>query len=125
MYDSTLLSRLPPRILVLEPNPGAAEIVGEILETVGCVIAGPYGTLRESIIALQAGGGIDGAVLEIRVAGSYSFELAALLINSNRAVIFFSRCDPRILPQHLQAATFLRKPKGIELLAGAAAAAFF
>jgi hypothetical protein len=125
VYDSALQSKPPPRILILEPNPGAAEIIDEVLSTVGCLVAGPCSTLQAAKSLLNGGTEIDGAVLEMRVAGSFSFELAAQLLNGNKAIIFFSRCDRRILPRNLRTATVLRKPKGIELLAGIAAATFF
>jgi len=125
VYDAKLPPRPSPRILIVEPNPGAAEIIGEVLVTVGCFVAGPCSTLTDALSLLREGTAVDGAVLEMRVSGSFSFELAALLLSWNKAVIFFSRCDAGLLPQHLRAATVLRKPVGIELLAEAAAASFF
>lgn len=125
MYDSALPPRPPPRILILEPNPGAAEIIAEVLSTVGCVIAGPCSTLEEATSRIQSGAPIDGAVLEMRVSGSFSFELAALLLGRNKTVIFFTRCDARAMPHHLGAAKVLRKPRGIELLAETARSTFF
>jgi hypothetical protein len=78
-----------------------------------------------SYSSVDTGTEVDGAVLEMRVSGSFSFELATVLLNGNKAVIFFSRCDAAMLPQHLQTATVLQKPKGIELLAETAVARFF
>jgi hypothetical protein len=104
--------------------PDAAEIIAEVLGTVGCEIIGPCSSLQEACALLDQGEQVDGAVLEINVGGSFSFELALVLRERGKAIISFSRYGA-YLPACLRTAMVLPKPKGIELLAEAAIAAFF
>jgi hypothetical protein len=111
-----------PRILVVEPNPGSAEIIVEVLQTIGCTIAGPCRTLEQA--ARMADASVDGAVLEMRVAGSFSFELAASLVERGLAVVFFSQDAHEMLPDRLRSLPYLGKPEGITQLAEVARRTF-
>jgi CheY-like chemotaxis protein len=114
-----------PRILIVEPNPGSAEIIVEVLEAVGCAILGPCLSLREAERLLDQGCHIDGAVLEMAVQGCFTFDLATRLIEDRKAVVFFSRCGAQLLPNRLRAAPVLPKPQGIDWLARVAIETFF
>jgi DNA-binding LytR/AlgR family response regulator len=125
LYDAPLPHRRPPRILIVEPRQGSAEIIAEVLSTIGCEIVGPFSSLHEASAVLGQDERIDGAVLEMNVGGSFSFELAIILRERGKAIIFFTRCGAYLLPALLRSAVVLPKPTGIELLAEAARAAFF
>jgi DNA-binding NarL/FixJ family response regulator len=125
VYDAVLPPRRPPRILIVEPNPGASQIIVEILSTVGCDIVGPCATLAEATAKLAAGHPVDGAVLEMNVGGSYSFALAEMLLGQGKAVLFFSRSGAHLVPKTLRRAAVLSKPEGIEVLADTATDLFF
>jgi hypothetical protein len=68
---------------------------------------------------------IDGAVLEMAVGGSFTFDLADRLVERRKPVVFFSRYGSEIVPCRLRAFPVLPKPQGIEWLAELAATAFF
>ena len=125
MDDAVYSPPRRPRILILEPSAGIAELVAEVLASIGCEVAGACGTLEEAEIFCSSGAAIDGAVLEMSVWGSFSFELAERLREQGKAVIFFSRHGAYMLPESLRTSTVLPKPAGIEWLGGAATTAFF
>jgi len=60
-----------PRVLIVEPNPGSAEIIAEILQAVGCEIVGPCSSLPQADGLMVQGAQIDGAVLEMAVQGTF------------------------------------------------------
>jgi hypothetical protein len=123
--DGVTFERPAPRILVVEPNPGAAEIIAEILVAIGCEIMGPCVSLEMAKRLMAGGVRIDGAVLEMAIGGSFTFELAESLVERRKPVVFFSRCGSEIVPCRLCGFPVLPKPQGIEWLADVAATAFF
>jgi hypothetical protein len=123
MEGGTFPQRLGRRVLILEPNPGAGEIIVEVLAGAGFHPIGPYNTLGQAEQWVKSGT-LEGAVLEMNIGGFYSFEFASALIQRGTPVIFFSHCDRHLVPTALRRMTVLQKPGGIEDLAEAAAAAF-
>lgn len=121
--DGSVRPRRSPRVLILEPNLGACDLVVEVIGSIGCDIVGPCRTLGAASKRVQSET-IDGAVLEIKVGGSFSFDLASQLLGKGAAIIFFSRAPACLLPADLRREPLLIKPEGISRLADVATAAF-
>ncbi len=66
------------KILVVEDTLLVAESICDILEHVGCVVVGPAAR-ADSALALTREAELDGAVLDVNLAGERSFSVAAAL----------------------------------------------
>ena len=105
------MERLGLRILVIEDNLLEADLMEQVLHDAGCSVVGP--TARpEQALALAAKGPLDGAFLDIHLAGLNSFATAWEL--KRRGVPFaFVSGYPRSYvpgPGALRDAPFLAKP---------------
>jgi DNA-binding response OmpR family regulator len=67
-----------PRILVLDDEPLISMLMEDWLKELGCEVVGPAGTLK---VALDLAGKaeIDGAILDVNLAGQNSFSVANAL----------------------------------------------
>lgn len=66
------------RILLVEDEILIAMLLEDAFTDVGCTIVGPFGRLADALRAAQSDG-IDGAVLDVNVAGEKVFPVAELL----------------------------------------------
>lgn len=70
-----------PRIVVVEDEAMIAMMIEDMLEDLGCVVAGSFGDLTSAMawISTHADGDFDGALLDVNLAGQTAFPLADLL----------------------------------------------
>lgn len=97
------------RILVVEDNLLTADSIQDLLETSGCEIVGPAATVDEAL-GLIANAVLDGAVLDINLAGELSFPVAAALIERDIPFLFLTGYDDLVVPPQYRAMRRLEKP---------------
>jgi CheY-like chemotaxis protein len=70
-----------PRIVVVEDEAMIAMMIEDMLEDMGCVVAGSFGDLGSAMawISTHGDGDFDGAVLDVNLAGQTAFPIADLL----------------------------------------------
>jgi DNA-binding response OmpR family regulator len=98
------------KILVVEDNLLIADTIGEVVESCGCAVVGPVGNL-ESGLALLDEDRLDGALLDINLAGTLSFPLASALEARGVPFVFMTGYDEgTIFPREFSAVRRLTKP---------------
>lgn len=98
------------RILVVEDNFLAAEVVRDMLESNGCTVVGPVGRIADGL-RLAEQEALDGAVLDVNLNGNWCFPIAEALRRRDVPFIFLTGYDDAaIIPVELQPARRLSKP---------------
>src|SRR5262245_26418134 len=98
------------RILVVEDNFLIAETLCDLLIENGCEVVGPVGRLQAAL-ALAAEEVLDGAFLDINLAGEQCFPLADLLQKRQLPFVFLTGYgDGAIVPEALREVPLLAKP---------------
>ncbi|SEP50798.1 cAMP-binding domain of CRP or a regulatory subunit of cAMP-dependent protein kinases [Rhodospirillales bacterium URHD0017] len=99
-----------PRILIAEDNYLIAEEVGELVRGCGYAVAGAAPSL-ESGMALIAKDAVDGAVLDIDLAGTPSFPMCRALSARGVPFLFLSGYSPNtVVPEEFRKTIHLSKP---------------
>jgi len=100
------------KVLVVEDNFLVAELVRSLLEDCGCETVGPAGRVDSALALIEDDdGALDGAVLDINLAGEYCFPIAERL--HQRGVPFFFLTgydDGQIIPPQFREVPRLAKP---------------
>ena len=110
------------RILVVEHNFLAAEMVRDALQHSGCTVVGPVGRVADGLhLAEQEK--LDGAVLDINLNGDRCFPIAQTLRERGVPFVFLTGYDSStVIPAELRATPRLGKPvleqQLIEVLGG-------
>lgn len=98
------------RILVVEDNFLAAEVVRDTLESYGCQVVGPVGHLDDGL-RLACAERLDGAVLDINLNGDRCFPIARALLERGVPFMFLTGYDDAaIIPLELRPTPRLGKP---------------
>lgn len=98
------------RILVVEDNFLAAEVVRDMLETSGCAVVGPVGRVDDAL-RLAEQEELDAAVLDVNLNGEWCFPVARMLRQRGVPFIFLTGYDDTaIIPAELRPARRLGKP---------------
>ena len=107
----SLASDLPrPRILIAEDNYLMAQEVVEAVRGCGYAVAGAAPSVERGL-ALIAKDAVDGAVLDIDLAGTPSFPMCRALTAKGVPFLFLSAYSPNtIVPEEFSKATHLTKP---------------
>ena len=111
------------RILVVEDNLLTADSIQDLLETNGCEVIGPAATVA-SALDLIARTVLDGAVLDINLAGEMSFPVAAALIERDVPFLFLTGYDELVVPPQYRGMRRLEKPSDMRQLAEIVTSAF-
>jgi len=111
------------RILVVEDNFLTADSIQDLLETSGCEVVGPAATVAEAL-NLVMHTTLDGAVLDISLAGELSFPVAAALIERDVPFLFLTGHDDLVVPQQYRAMRRLEKPTDMRQLGEIVTSAF-
>lgn len=112
------------RILVVEDNFLVAEAVREVFEDCGCVVLGPVQRLAEAMAMVESTA-LDGAVLDINLAGEFCFPLATALRARDVPFIFLTGYgEANLIPPEFHGVPQLSKPFDALEVAKAAAATF-
>jgi two-component sensor histidine kinase len=99
------------RILLVEDEPLVAMEIESQLESIGCEIIGPAGTI-ETAAKLIAAGGFEAALLDANLAGRPVDELAAALTKKGIPFSFATGYGREALPLGFREAVVLTKPFG-------------
>ncbi len=98
------------RILVVEDNFLAAEVVRDTLESYGCQVVGPVGRLEDGL-RLASAETLDGAVLDINLNGDHCFPIARALLERGVPFMFLTGYDDAgLIPPELRPTPRLGKP---------------
>jgi CheY-like chemotaxis protein len=98
------------RILVVEDVLLMAEVIRDQLEECGCSVVGPVAHLAEAI-AVAREALLDGAVLDVNLAGERSFPVAAILSERRVPYVFLTGYDSEdVFPAEYRNAPRLGKP---------------
>jgi CheY-like chemotaxis protein len=98
------------RILVVEDNFLAAEVVRDALERNGCTVVGPVGRVADGL-RLAEQEKLDGAVLDVNLNGDRCFPIAQALNSRGVPFMFLTGYDsPAIIPDELRSTRRLGKP---------------
>ncbi len=98
------------RILVVEDTLLVADIIADQLESWGCTVVGPAGRVQQAL-DLASDDALDGAVLDVKLAGEVSFPIADALRARQVPFIFLTGYDDlAIFPPEHRSAPRLAKP---------------
>ena len=98
------------RILVVEDNFLAAEVVRDALEQNGCTVIGPVGRVAEGLRLVEQEK-LDGAVLDINLNGDRCFPIAEALRGRGVPFVFLTGYDSStVIPAELRETRRLGKP---------------
>jgi CheY-like chemotaxis protein len=97
------------RILVAEDDWLLAEMLVGTLQAAGCVVVGPAAGLARTIELAQRSE-LDGALLDINLAGEMCYPAAKLLQERNVSFAFMTAYAQSAIPAPLRSAGFLGKP---------------
>jgi DNA-binding response OmpR family regulator len=105
------------RILVAEDNLLVADLICEGLESFGCIAVGPVVRVQAAL-DLAAVESLDGALLDVNLAGEFSFPVATALGARNVPVVFLTGYDDAAMfPPELQSMPRIAKPFNYKNLA--------
>ena len=104
--DHTLLGK---RILVLEDERLIALDVQDVLEALGCIVAGPVATVSEALNLIRDDCP-DGAVVDVHLKNETSEPVANELRARGRPFLVVSAYQPKHLTGALKGAQLLNKP---------------
>jgi DNA-binding response OmpR family regulator len=98
------------RVLVVEDSLLTADVIAEILADSGCTVIGPVARVGRALNLLRETE-IDGAVLDINLAGQLSFPVAAELGAGDIPYIFLTGYDDEnVMPPAYRSVPRLAKP---------------
>ena len=97
------------RILVLEDEFLVALDIQQVIEEYGGTVVGPIGRLEQAK-SLAREETLDGAILDVNLNGSTSYELAQELLEAGVAVVFLTGNDASAVPEAFANVPLLSKP---------------
>lgn len=105
-----LLKRLPRySVLVLEDDFLIAGDLANGLKSAGLSVVGPFARVGDARATLDRQA-IDAAVLDVKLAETFSFALAEILLERGMPFVFATGCGEDVLPDHLRAVPRIEKP---------------
>jgi CRP-like cAMP-binding protein/CheY-like chemotaxis protein len=104
------------RILVVEDEYVMAEDIRTNLERAGAAVLGPAPTVREALRLLTSQAHVDGAVLDVNLAGEMVYPVADRLRQRGVPFLFATGYDQRTLPSQYASVPYRAKPLDIREL---------
>lgn len=93
-----------------------AHAVGELLESAGVSVLGPYPSIPPAMALLDGGAPPDAAILDVNLAEQRVFTLADRLIEWRVPIVFTTGYDASTLPERYAGIPCLQKPVRIALV---------
>ena len=112
-----------PRVLVVEDALLVADLIVEALEDLGCTIIGPVPRLAQGL-ALATTEHLDGALLDVNLAGERCFPIAEALAARSIPFAFLTGYGDFSMPPEYRGAARLLKPFSIASLVELVARSF-
>jgi len=106
------------RILVVEDEYLLADRTRRELEKLGAIVVGPTGRVDQALELIDDEK-VDGAILDIHLAGELVFPVAERLGELNIPYVFATGYDPSIIPSSFSGFVLCEKPIEIEHIAKA------
>ena len=106
---STGIALRRPRVLLVEDQALVAMDFEGMLVDLGCAVVGPFARLAPALHAARSEP-LDGAVLDVNLAGERSFPIAHLLLALQIPFFFVTGLTSAALPPPLQGVPSLTKP---------------
>lgn len=103
------------RILVVEDEPLLAFALEDMLTDVGCTVVGPAHNLRRAIQLVEQED-IDGAILDVNLAGERVFPLADLLAERRVPFLYVTGYGTSLLRERDHGCPVLQKPYDPQVL---------
>ena len=98
------------RILVVEDTLLVADLMCDCLESFGCTVVGPVAGVQAAL-DLAVSESLDGALLDVNLAGEFSFPVATALGARNVPVVFLTGYDDAAtFPREFQSMPRIAKP---------------
>jgi DNA-binding response OmpR family regulator len=98
------------RVLVVEDSLLVAEVIVELLQENGWDVVGPAGRVQHALVLVRTEP-LDGALLDINLAGEFCFPIAAALVQRGVPFIFVTGySDAAVVPQEYRAVPRVGKP---------------
>ncbi|MFC3713818.1 response regulator [Sphingoaurantiacus capsulatus] len=113
------------RVLVVEDEVLIGMVLEDILDMLGCTLAGSAATMGEAWKAAESAA-FDIAILDVNVGADSVYPLADKLLERGVPIVFATGSAPESLPARFSACTVLEKPyvyAGVETAIGKAWAA--
>lgn len=104
------------RVLVVEDELLVAMLLEDMLSDAGCIIVGPFARVQEALAAVRVEA-IDGALLDVNVAGERVFPVAHMLEERGIPFLFVTGYGQAALPPNRPHWTACAKPFQPEHLA--------
>jgi CheY-like chemotaxis protein len=98
------------RILVVEDESLVAMLIETILEDMGCQTVGPVASVDEALRTVTGDMQIDGALLDVNVAGREVFPVADALKARKVPFVFSTGYGESGLPEHWRGHPTIQKP---------------
>jgi CheY-like chemotaxis protein len=98
------------RILIVEDESLVAMLLETILEDMGCETVGPISNVAEAVRLIEAGEPLNGALLDVNIAGLEVFPAAMALEVRGVPFIFSTGYGEGGLPQRWKGRITLQKP---------------
>ena len=98
------------RILIVEDESLVAMLLETILEDMGCETVGPVSNIDEALTLLDGGLIVDGALLDVNVAGREVFPVAAALKARGVPFVFSTGYGQGGLPDEWRNQATIQKP---------------
>ncbi len=97
------------RVLVVEDEYLVASLIEDMLESAGCVVAGPIPRLAQAVDAAESEA-CDAAVLDVNLAGERVFPVAEILSRRQVPFVLVTGYGGNTLPPEYAACPRLNKP---------------
>jgi CheY-like chemotaxis protein len=106
------------QILIVEDNYFVAAAVAQRIEDQGARVVGPVATVQSALELVEKHGSeLDGASLDINLAGELIFPVADALLARDIPLIFSTGYDLRVIPEMYRDIPRCEKPVNAETLA--------
>ena len=97
-------------ILIVEDESLVAMLLETILEDMGCTPVGPASSVDEGLALIESGAALDGALLDVNVAGVKIFPIAEALAARDIPFVFSTGYGEGGLPDEWKGRPTLQKP---------------
>jgi CheY-like chemotaxis protein len=110
-YGANIMSDMParPKILIVEDEMMIAIMLEDMLDDLGCAVAGTAAKPHEAL-AIIAAQPIDAAILDVNLNGAHSYDIAAALDERGVPFLFSTGYGSVALDERFRARPVLQKP---------------